>query len=109
MRHKLGKKQELFIVTIYNWMNNMDNRYDAGSCTDAALRGEKLKTLVERIEDSHIYKLTDEGIAAAKELISTGAFAVRENGRTYKWKRTFRIADRPASWKDDNDTRIINL
>jgi hypothetical protein len=101
---ELGPKQELLIVKMYNSERGLDNRYSASDCTEAALRGKNIQPLVERIEDTHLYRLTEEGRKYALDLVVNGSkynplspckskrlhfvYKIKESGH---WKMTVRV------------------
>tara|TARA_R100001510_G_scaffold57151_1_gene64357 strand:- start:2814 stop:3473 length:660 start_codon:yes stop_codon:yes gene_type:complete len=72
-RHELGPKQELLIVKMYNYERGEDNRFSASDCNEAALRGKNIQPLVERIEDTHLYRLTRQGVEYARNLVANGS------------------------------------
>ena len=103
-QNKLGPKQELLIVKIYNNERGLDNRYSASDCNAAALKGKAIQPLIERIEDCHLWKLTDEGREYAIDLVTNGSkhnpldasgqkrlhyvYKIKESGH---WKMTVRV------------------
>ena len=101
---ELGPKQELLIVKMYNSERGLDNRFSASDCNEAALRGNNIQPLVERIEDTHLYRLTEKGRQYAVDLVVNGSkhkpyddskskrlnfvYKIKESGH---WKMTVRV------------------